>query len=87
MIMMKRNLIILLYEKIFLWIYPSYPKELAKAVKGCKTLLDIGCGSNSPVRFFSGKIACTGIDAFKPSIKKAKIKESIKSIFLWISLR
>ncbi|MBI2143982.1 methyltransferase domain-containing protein [Candidatus Woesearchaeota archaeon] len=53
-------------------IFPGYPKELERAVKGCKTLLDIGCGENSPVRHFSQKPYSTGVDAFGPSIKKSK---------------
>jgi len=70
------------YENIYLWAYPSYPKELKRSVKGCKTLLDIGCGSNSPVRFFSKQIDCTGIDAFMPSIEKSKKKRIHKKYFL-----
>ncbi|MBI2140927.1 class I SAM-dependent methyltransferase [Candidatus Woesearchaeota archaeon] len=73
-----------IYRKIF----PDYPKELEKAVGGCKTasakadayrrpnaaytLLDVGCGENSPVRHFSNKPYCVGVDAFEPSIRKSK---------------
>jgi hypothetical protein len=56
------------YRKIF----PDYPRELEKAVGGCKTLLDIGCGENSPVRHFSKKLHCVGVDAFGPSIRKSR---------------
>ena len=56
------------YRKIF----TDYPKELEKAVGNCKTLLDIGCGENSPVRQFSKKLYCIGVDTFEPSIRKSK---------------
>ncbi|MBI3037327.1 class I SAM-dependent methyltransferase [Candidatus Woesearchaeota archaeon] len=42
-----------IYRKIF----PSYGKELEKAVGSCKTLLDIGCGENSPIKQFSHRPA------------------------------
>lgn len=36
------------------------------------SLLDVGCGSDSPIRRFSKKIPrCVGIDGFLPSIEKA----------------
>lgn len=47
----------------------SYEAELEKAIGDCKTVLDVGCGSASPIRGFSGKFYCMGVDAFIPSIK------------------
>ncbi|MDT8782609.1 MAG: methyltransferase domain-containing protein [Candidatus Bathyarchaeota archaeon] len=54
--------------------YPfSYNYELKRAIGSeIKTLLDIGCGSNSPVKIFSGKIHMVGIDDYIPSIAKSK---------------
>lgn len=69
MVMQKtRTLIAAAYGKLF----PGYPEELEKAASGCKTLLDVGCGENSPVRHFSQKIHSTGVDAFEPSIRKSR---------------
>jgi predicted TPR repeat methyltransferase len=54
----------------------QYRHELPRAITGnCKTLLDIGCGPNSPIRHFSNRLEYTvGVDAFKPSIKQSKAK-------------
>lgn len=54
--------------------YPfSYDHELKKAVGSeMRTLLDIGCGSNSPAKIFSGKMHMVGIDDYTPSITKSK---------------
>lgn len=61
-----------MYKKIF----PDYPQVLESLVSGCKSLLDVGCGSSSSIKFFSKKLYCVGIDAFQPSIEKSK-KEKI----------
>jgi SAM-dependent methyltransferase len=52
-----------------------FTTELEKAIgTNCKTILDVGCGSNSPIRFFSNKYYSVGIDAYIPSIEKSKEK-------------
>lgn len=39
----------------------------------CKTLLDVGCGSNSQVRAFSKKMEYTaGVDGYAPAIEKSR---------------
>jgi predicted TPR repeat methyltransferase len=52
-----------------------FSKELEDAVgNDCKTLLDVGCGSSSPIKLFSHKLFCVGVDAHEPSIEKSKNK-------------
>jgi predicted TPR repeat methyltransferase len=60
------------YNKYYYKLFPTYETELEKAVGNCKSLLDVGCGSSSPVRFFSKKLFCAGVDAFEPSIEKSR---------------
>ncbi|MBK9247386.1 MAG: hypothetical protein IPM69_04560 [Ignavibacteria bacterium] len=52
----------------------SYPRLLAREiVPSCDSLLDVGCGSLSPIYSFSSKIKYTmGVDGFAPSIEKSK---------------
>jgi SAM-dependent methyltransferase len=46
---------------------------LEKECAGCESLLDVGCGSDSPVRAFSKKIPrVVGVDNFQPSIDKSR---------------
>jgi hypothetical protein len=50
----------------------TYISTLDKALEDCTTVLDVGCGDNSPFRFISkGKISM-GVDGFAPAIKKSK---------------
>lgn len=41
-------------------------------MENVKSLLDVGCGDDSPIISFSRKFYCIGVDAFAPSIKKSK---------------
>jgi predicted TPR repeat methyltransferase len=53
-----------------------YPDLLEKEIVGsCASLLDVGCGSDSPVKQFSKKLKYSvGIDGFQPSIDKSRAK-------------
>lgn len=53
-------------------------------LKDCKTILDVGCGYPSPLRFVSG--VKTGIDAYKPSVLMAK-KEKTHDFLLQMDIR
>lgn len=70
--------IIRLLRKSYRYTYKSffskYDVIIEGEVKDCKTLLDVGCGANSPVQTFNRNIHCTGVDAFAPSIERSKKK-------------
>ena len=53
----------------------AYETELERAIGDCKTILDVGCGSASPIRNFSGKFYSVGVDAFAPSVKTSMEKQ------------
>ncbi|MEE8484918.1 MAG: class I SAM-dependent methyltransferase [Nitrospinota bacterium] len=63
-----------LYSKISGKPFPDLIVELKKAVAGCETLLDVGCGTCSPIESFSKKIFCVGLDIHQPSVEKSKAK-------------
>jgi predicted TPR repeat methyltransferase len=63
-----KKLCYLTYRKIF----PNYQMELEKAIGNCKTLLDVGCGSSSPIKGVSSDIYCVGVDIFGPDVEKSK---------------
>ena len=46
--------------------------ELEKSVGNSKSLLDVGCGSNSPIRGFSNRLHSVGVDSFAPSIERSR---------------
>ena len=68
--------IIKFLRKAYRYTYKSFFSKhdviMEREVKGCSNLLDIGCGSFSPVQTFNKKLYCVGIDAFAPSIEKSK---------------
>jgi len=61
-----------IFKKIYLNIFPTYSKELKKLMSGCNSLLDVGCGSNSPIKYIKNKPYSVGVDGFGPSLQKSK---------------
>lgn len=47
-------------------------KVLEFNLTDCKSVLDVGCGSNSPLRFVRKTFYSEGVDIYKPSIDKTK---------------
>lgn len=56
------NRLILKYRDIF------YYLALAKSLNGCTSVLDIGCGSHSPLASIPKRYYSEGVDIFKPNI-------------------
>lgn len=57
-----------MYVKFF----PNHIKELKKAVGNLGSLLDVGCGENSPIKYLDYSFYSVGIDLFEPSIRKSR---------------
>ncbi len=47
------------------WLFPNWIERAKKEVQGCQSLLDLGCGYNSPVQEF-GVPEKTGVEIFHP---------------------
>ena len=45
--------------------------EIRPAVRGSKTVLDVGCGNSSPLRFLSA-MRLVGVDGYPPAIEEAQ---------------
>lgn len=45
--------------------------ELRSALNGCQTVLDVGCGNESPLRFLSQQ-HLVGVDGYSPSLEEAR---------------
>lgn len=73
------NILIKYLRKAYRYSYKSffskYDVVIEHEIKGYKTLLDVGCGANSPVQTFNKNLYCVGVDAFIPSIEKSKKKK------------
>ena len=64
-----------IYRHFYTKLFPDYHAELKKAVGDCKSLLDVGCGSSSPIKLFSKNLYSVGVDMFEPYIKKSKTRK------------
>lgn len=58
------------YKKLF----PQFYDHLKKELKGCKSVLDLGCGRSSPLRYCSVNYS-VGVDLFKPYLIESKKME------------
>lgn len=65
------------YRDVYTFVLPDFIRELRHAMKGCETVLDVGCGVRSPLKHFNKQFKhSVGVDLHKPSIeisKKSKI--------------
>lgn len=50
---------------------PTLVGQLRAAVEGCATILDVGCGKSSPLRFVSNG-HLVGVDGFVPAVEDAR---------------
>lgn len=50
----------------------AYYQALSKELRGCNSVLDVGCGVCSPLSKIRGNFSSEGLDIHKPSIEKSK---------------
>jgi len=68
-----KNLLKKIDNVLFRHLEDDYIRALKKECEGCETILDVGCGANSPIQYFSRTIKYSvGIDGFAPSIEKSQ---------------
>ncbi len=70
-----KKLFVKLYDAYYWRIFPSYRRILTEELKGCNTILDVGCGNDSPIQYFSRGRYLVGIDMFSPSLKASRLKK------------
>lgn len=59
------------YKKVFPDFYTSV---LVKELRGCDSILDLGCGKDSAVKFIDASYK-VGVDSFKPYIEESRKKK------------
>ncbi len=64
-----------LYLQTNFKIFPNLRTELENAILPCKTLLDLGCGANSPIKYFSDNFNSVGVDLYEKSIEESRSKK------------
>ncbi|MEK7504479.1 MAG: class I SAM-dependent methyltransferase [Patescibacteria group bacterium] len=71
-----------IFKKTFpRFVLATFILEIEKHLKDCKTILDVGCGNNSPIGLLEEKYNTIGVDAYKPSIEESK-KQKIHNAYI-----
>lgn len=52
----------------------SMVRELERSLRNCSTILEVGCGGNSPLQHLAKRRAVDGLDIHEPELKRAKEK-------------
>lgn len=60
--------------------------ELEWSLEGCNEILDVGCGSNSPLSYLTKKKYLVGVDGYKKSIDESKKRKIHDQYFLMDAL-
>lgn len=72
-------------KSIYFFIFKEYHKYLAEQLQGMKSVLDVGCGSNSPLALIKKDFYSVGVDLHQASIEKSK-KQAIHDDYKMISV-
>ena len=78
-------------NKMFRKMFPDFTYELERVLSDCKSndcnsVLDLGCGSSSPLKFLSRKSYSVGVDLFEPAIEKSR-REGIHNEYILMDVR
>jgi len=68
---MNHKLKLLINESFPNVAFISYVLDLRKCLDGCRTVIDIGCGPSSPLRFVDIRHS-VGLDGFEPNLVEAR---------------
>ena len=71
---MEKIINYLYHNKFISSIFHTLPYCLDQALKGCRTVLDIGCGPDSPLKYSQIPYS-VGVDVFKPYIDNSRKKK------------
>src|SRR5665647_2168692 len=61
------------FQEMRRWAFPRFVDHLAAELRDCESILDLGCGSDSPVAYVSASCK-VGVDMHEPSLFESKKK-------------
>ncbi|MCX6777202.1 MAG: class I SAM-dependent methyltransferase [Candidatus Micrarchaeota archaeon] len=70
------------YWKFYVKLFPNIVVLLRREFEGCKSFLDLGCGKESPVKYFSNEFSSVGVDVYEPYITESRSKGIHNKYFL-----
>ena len=56
-------------------IFPTLVSVLKEELKDCESVLDLGCGPNSPLQYCTNIKHSVGVEAFQPYLEKTQEKK------------
>lgn len=62
------------YRQVYTRIFPDYFQELKKELFGCSSILDVGCGNDSLLKYLPESVYREGVDAFEPYLEESRKK-------------
>lgn len=69
---MKKIIDKIYHNYLFSWLFPTTIFCLRKNLKGCETVLDLGCGPSSPLQYCPNIKYSVGVEIFKPYLEGSK---------------
>ena len=63
-----------LYNKLFESNFPTHVSVLKKELKDCQSVLDLGCGPDSPLQYCKNIKHSIGVEAFQPYLDESQKK-------------
>lgn len=72
-------------KRIYFRLFPRWTNHLKRELSGCKTLLDLGCGRNSPVQHIS-VFYSLGVERYEPYLEESK-KKRIHTDYMLADIR
>ena len=63
------------HSKIFETLFPTHVYVLKQELKDCESVLDLGCGPDSPLQYCSNVQHSVGVEAFQPYLEESKKKQ------------
>lgn len=72
---MKKLISKLYHNPIISFIFPTVILCLQRELADCKTVLDLGCGPDSPIRHCQNIDYSVGVEVFEPYLKKSRAKK------------
>lgn len=78
---MGKKILKFIYRKFYKKIFHDTLYELRRELDDCKSILDLGCGSSSSIKYLQKNFYSVGVDIFKPSIEKSK-REGIHNEYI-----
>lgn len=71
-----------LYNKLYIKYIPNYFNFIKKNLKGCSSVLELGCANNSVLQYFPKRYFSCAVDIFLPYLEQSRNKKIHDSFIL-----